>query len=121
LASDIDVPRPGSFVTEAGIRQAWIFLTLCDNTPETPAETRIYVDTNWNLDLTTFDLDQDELETGLVILCQLINRTLVEATVLSDGGLVLEFDNASRLIIDSAGAAATTHDSWWLGHVGGNS
>lgn len=116
-----DLPGSDSFVTEVGIRQAWLFVTMCDNSPERSAETRLFLDTSWTLGGHRFDLDSDELESGLLKLCQLLNRTLESSAALADGGLVLDFGNDTRLEIDSVGAAATTHDIWWLGTVGGTS
>jgi hypothetical protein len=118
MTSGVELPGSGSFVTEVGMRQAWLFLTLCDNTPETPVETRLFLDTSWSLDSDRFDLDADELESGLVALCRLVNRTLDHSAVLADGGLLLDFGDDGRLEIDGNGTAATTHDVWWLGRVG---
>jgi hypothetical protein len=122
VAVDADSPRvpaPGSFVVEAGMRQAWLFLTFCDNTGESLTETKLYLDTNWTLGAHAFDLDADELESGLVLLCGLINQTVADAKLLPDGGLLLTFDGPTidhgQLEISGAGTAATTHDSWWLG------
>ena len=118
MTGDPELPGSGSFVFEVGLRQAWLYLTLCDNTPETSVETRLYLDTGWSLDSDRFDLDSDELESGLVTLCRLINRTLNHSAVLADRGLLLDFGDHGRLEIDGSDAAATTHDIWWLARVG---
>src|SRR3954454_15351886 len=97
MTGRMELPGSGSFVTEVGMRQAWLFLTLCDNTPEIPIETRLYLDTGWSLDSSRFDLDVDELESGLVALCKLINRTLDRSAVMTDGGLLLDFGENGRL------------------------
>jgi hypothetical protein len=115
--TSVGLPASGSFVTEVGIRQAWLFVTLCDNA-QSLAETRLYLDTSWRLDSRRFDLDADELEAGLLSLCRLINRTLDHSAILVDGRLVLDFGENGRLEIDGSAAAATTHDIRWLGRVG---
>ncbi|MFI5932166.1 hypothetical protein [Actinoplanes sp. NPDC051494] len=105
-------PGPGALVVEVGIRQAWLFLTLCDTA--TAGETRLLLDTGWTLGPDRFDLDADDLEAGLVLLCRLLNRTLENTREREDGGLVLDFGAHGRLEISGAGAASTTHDVWWL-------
>lgn len=117
VAVDVDapkVPAPGSFVVEVGMRQAWLFLTFCDNTGESLTETKLYLDTSWTLGADAFDLDAGDLESGLVLLCGLINQTVADAKLLPDGGLLLTFDDG-QLEISGTGTAATTHENWWLG------
>jgi hypothetical protein len=107
------MPTSGSVVTEVGIRQAWLFLTLCDNEPTPPTEVRVYLDSNWTLGTTRFDLDADELESGLLTLCRVLNTTLAAAST-SGADLVLDFEDHGRLHVDGRGAVNTTHDVWWL-------
>lgn len=109
----VELLPAGSFVTEVGLSQTGLFLTICDNEP-TPAEyVRLFVDTSWTLGGTRFDLDAEELEAGLLTLCRLISRTLAGAWR-SGPGLVIDFEDFERLEIDAVATATTSHDIWWL-------
>jgi hypothetical protein len=110
----VELPRSGSFVTEVGIRQAWLFLTFSSGAPTPSEEIRLFLDTNWTLGATRFNLDVDELESGLLTLCKLVNRTLANDAGTSGANLVLDFDDYEELQIDGSGASTTTHDVWWL-------
>src|SRR5262245_35385344 len=91
VSEPAELLRSGSFVTEVGIRQAWLFLTLCNNAVAPAQETRLFLDTNWSLGVIRFSLDTDELEAGLLTLCRLINRTLARDAWMSGADLVLDF------------------------------
>ena len=49
MADEVE-PLRGQFVVEVGLRQAWPFLTLCDNAPTPPRETRVYIGTTFHVD-----------------------------------------------------------------------
>jgi hypothetical protein len=118
VSDPVEVLRAGSFVVEVGIRQAWLFLTLCDNSSTPPEEVRIFLDANWTLGPAHFDLDADELEAGLLTLCGLVNGALASPASMAGANLVLDFGERGQLEVDGRGAAATTHDVWWSARTG---
>ena len=107
----------GVFVVEAGIRQAWPFLTF--NDPANDSEYRMYIDTDLRV-LPSYAewTDQDDDRT-LVALANLVMAGLARASEDSDGALRIEFDDAapSVLIIRPQGNSKTTHDLWWMHRV----
>lgn len=104
----------GAFVVEAGVRQAWPFLTFA--LPNDDNERRLYIDTTFRLD--DKDLTDGDPERAAAELLILNNRTVTEVTVADDRSLTVRFDPGQSLIVAGAAAAFTTHDAWWFGKPG---
>lgn len=91
----------GTFVVEVGERQAWPFVTFCNNDPTPPVETRLYIDTDYSL-------------AGAASLGDLMSLEVDTATV-EDAALLLTFTGGAMLDISGVANATTSHDVWWLG------
>lgn len=91
----------GTFVVEVGRRQAWPFLTFCNNDLTPPVETRLYIDTDWTVSGGGLD--------DLMMLS-------VSGVARGDGAeLSVTFTDGQVLTISGQPNAETTHDVWWLG------
>jgi hypothetical protein len=101
----------GQHVIEAGVRQAWPFLTFL--TADGEAESRLYIDTAFSVepDGERYD-DGDAFRAGAALID--LNTRTVADVVTTDAGLVLTFDDKRALRIDGVGAAFTTGEPWSL-------
>jgi len=104
----------GQFVVEIGTRQAWPFITLCDNESTPAVETRLYIDTAFRLDPGAQVFDDGDPERAVGELLDLSDRTVTEAGTSDTGELTMRFDGDRVLIIAGTGASFTTHSTWWL-------
>ena len=102
----------GCFVVEVGERQAWPFVTFCDNRPARSRETRLYIDTAFSV------VPETELRgrsgPDFVRLAKINNRTVARAVALTPSGLLIDFGEGTELQISGEPRANTTHDGWWL-------
>jgi hypothetical protein len=99
-----------TLVIEAGVRQAWPFLTLLDSTGE--RQRRLYVDAEIRLEpASSAWTDQDDART-LGALATLVNLWIRRLSIESDGDLRIVFDNGAVLTIRSQGNAKTTSEPW---------
>jgi hypothetical protein len=105
----------GRFVVEVGRRQAWPFLTLCDNRPEKSDEIRLYIDTAFEVAPGPAYSADGETSQLLVAIGALENLTVVAAAVGEEGDLSLTFDNDRVLRVSGLAAAYTGGPPWWIG------
>jgi hypothetical protein len=92
----------GGFVVEVGSRQAWPFVGFCDNAPTPPVETRLYIDTDYEV-------------VGVDGLPALMGLTVSSAGVGPGESLAIVFAEGAKLVISGDANATTTGDVWWLG------
>ena len=102
----------GTFVVEVGVRQAWPFITFCDNGPTPPREARLYIGTSFAVNGVDSASPYDE-ETSICLLP--LNMLLVASAEWKRGSpLTINFDDDSRLDISADPADWTTGDIWWF-------
>jgi hypothetical protein len=105
----------GRFVVEVGERQAWPFITLCDNRSPPATELRLYIDTAFRLEPGAHVYDDGDTHRAVGGLLDLNNRTVTDVETSEGNDLTLRFDGGERsLRIAGTGAGFTTHDTWWL-------
>jgi hypothetical protein len=120
---DVDVPLDpstlvGQFVVEAGIRQAWPFVTLCDNRPATSVETRIYIDAPIEVTPNRPGHTIGDEDAQVVALLQLVGLTVTTAEITNSGDLVVTFEHGTAALrISGEGTAATVAEPWWVGRA----
>jgi hypothetical protein len=114
VADEVDALR-GQFVVEVGVRQAWPFLTFCDNKLTPPLETRLYIHTTFHVGTGATVFGDGDPDAALAALLELNNRTVTDASVGDASELRLTFDHGAVLSVDSEPSAFTSHDIWWLG------
>lgn len=101
----------GCFVVEVGERQAWPFVTFCDNRPTRSREVRLYIDTEfWVIPEPPPGVDR-VLE---FVRLASTNNLMVDRVVAGDSGLLLDFGDGQQLQIAAEPRADTTGDVWWL-------
>jgi hypothetical protein len=114
VATEVEALR-GQFVIEVGVRQAWPFLTFCDNRPTPPRETRLYIDTAFRVDSSEPTFADGDVDAAAVRLLELSDRTVTDVRVGSGNELWLVFDDGqAALDIEGMPREFTTHDIWWL-------
>ena len=102
----------GQQVLEAGVRQAWPFMTL--SARESEAETRLYIDTAFAVEPDGQRYDDGDAFRAAAALLDFNTCTVAEVATTADGGLVVTFDDQRVLRIDGVGAAFTTGEPWAL-------
>ncbi|SDT68956.1 hypothetical protein [Jiangella sp. DSM 45060] len=100
----------GSFVVEAGRRQAWPFVNLYN--PDTDREVRLFIDTTFSVHPGWPALEQDD-DPVLNVLDSLQGQT-VRAVERPNGALRLVLDD-DYLQIDGVDNRLTTHSPWSIG------
>lgn len=101
----------GAYVIEAGVRDAWPFLTLRNAT--TTSERRLYIDTDAHLESAGERwLSQEDPEL-VRQLTSLVTLSVSAASVERDS-LRLAFASGESLVIAGAGNGKTTQAMWWL-------
>jgi hypothetical protein len=110
------VPEPpellGTFVVELGERQAWPFMTFCDNEATPSRETRLYIDTEFTLNGALAWSSGDQ---AAVIELLPLNGLVVVAVEVNGAELSLTFNDGTRMVVAGVAATWTTGDVWWLG------
>lgn len=102
----------GCFVVEVGERQAWPFVTFCDNRATPPREARLYIDTLVQVE----SPDSAAVPDGPVLVQLLaLNNLSVTGIEQTSGSIVVAFDNGSRLRVSGEAEKWTTGDVWWFG------
>jgi hypothetical protein len=115
MADEVEALRT-QFVVEVGVRQAWPFLTFCDNAHTPPRETRLYIDTTFRVGSSPRTFAEGDPEAAVAELLELNNRSVTAVAVDANGELRLVFDGGqSILVVDAAPQAFTGGDAWWLG------
>jgi hypothetical protein len=115
VADEVEALR-GQFVVEVGVRQAWPFLTLCDNAPTPPRETRLYIGTSFRVGSSPQTFADGHPEPAVAELLELNNRTVTDVAVSADNELRLVFDGGrSALTVDAVPRAFTGDNIWWIG------
>jgi hypothetical protein len=100
----------GCFVTEVGVRQAWPFLTFCDNRSDPTQERRLYIDTTFRLN--DEPLNDGDAERAVTALLSLNDLTVTAVDVSTSRTLTLTFDDGHDVLIVAGSAAViTTQDS----------
>jgi hypothetical protein len=109
----------GWFVTEAGVRQAWPFLNLCQ--PASNREVRLYIDTDFEVGVSGEGVGGlvDELASSAARLAMVLNSTVDGVTLLDDDTLELRFGDEQRLRISGEPNATTTSEPWRLADLSG--
>ncbi|WP_146246813.1 hypothetical protein [Actinoplanes xinjiangensis] len=112
----MDVGRfAGSFVVEIGYRQAWPFLGICDNRPTPAQEARLYIDTAWRIEATSFvEGHADDDMAWLAAALDLIEGTINAARVDDDGSLLLTTGSGAVLAVSGEPDPTTIGEAWWL-------
>ena len=105
------------FVVEVGVRQAWPFLTLCDNAPTPPRETRLYIGTTFRVGSSPQTFADGDPGPAVAQLLELNNRTVTDVTVSAENELHLVFDGGQSTLTVDAVPRAFTGDVWWFGAV----
>jgi hypothetical protein len=118
VADEVEALR-GQFVVEVGVRQAWPFLTFCDNERTPARETRLYIDSSFRLDSGAPSFVDGDPDPAVTALLDLNGLTVTDLAVSRHNELRLVFDDGqSTLIIDAAAREFTAQDIWWLGRAG---
>ena len=113
MPEDVSLLR-GCFVTEIGVRQAWPFLTFCDNRTDPTHERRLYIDTAFRIN-DGQPLTDGDAERATIALLSLNGLTVTAADVSASHALTLTFNGGDDVLSVAGEAAAfTTHDVWWL-------
>ena len=106
----------GRFVTEVGVRQAWPFLTFCDNGTAPANEVRLYIDTTFRIDAGPVAFGDGDPEPAAAALLDLIDRAVTDVQLATTNELIMTFDGGERvLVVAGESAHFTTGDIWWLG------
>ena len=105
----------GQFVVEVGVRQAWPFLTLCDNTPTPARETRLYIGTSFRVGSAPQTFADGDPDPAVAQLLELTNRTVTDVAVSKDNELRLVFDGGQSALTVDAAPRAFTGDIGWVG------
>ena len=114
MADEVEALRT-QFVVEVGVRQAWPFLTLCDNAHTPPRETRLYIGTTFRVGSSPLTFTEGDPDLAVAELLELNNRTVTAAAVGADQELRLVFDDGqSTLVVDAVPRDFTGGDIWWL-------
>jgi hypothetical protein len=102
----------GTFVVEIGERQAWPFMTFCDNDATPSREARLYIDTGFTLNGAPAWSSGDE---SAVVKLLPLNSLAVVAVDVNGADLLLTFQDDTRMVVSGVAAEWTTGDVWWLG------
>jgi hypothetical protein len=102
----------GCFVVEVGERQAWPFVTFCDNRGASSREVRLYLDSSWALDTQDHASGSSYDAQTIVALLDLNNLTVERARVNDRGDLEISFAGGSRLIASGTATAETVGEPW---------
>jgi len=113
VAEEVEALR-GQFVVEVGVRQAWPFLTLCDNAQTPPRETRLYIGTTLRVGTSAQTFADGNPEPAVAQLLELNNRTVTDVAVSADNELRLVFDGGQSTLTVDAVPRPFTGDIWWL-------
>jgi hypothetical protein len=114
MADDVKRLR-GQFVVEVGVRQAWPFVTFCDNAPTPARETRLYIGTAFRVGSSPPTFTEGDPDSALVQLLELSNRTVTDVAVAADNALCLVFDDGQSTLAVEAVRREFSDDIWWLG------
>jgi len=84
------------FVVEVGVRQAWPFLTFCEDGRTPPRETRLYIGTSFRLASAPPSFVDGDPDQAVAALLELNNRTVTDVAVNEENELCLVFDEVRR-------------------------
>ena len=102
----------GTFIVEVGERQAWPFVTFCDNDTTPSREARLYIDTEFTVNGSNdVSLEGDSSAARLFAL----NCLGVTAVEVNGAELSIALDDGNQLVVSGVASAWTTGDVWWLG------
>jgi hypothetical protein len=102
----------GRHVVEAGVRQAWPFLTFADGNTDT--EVRLYIDADFHIEPEGVRSDDGDSFRAGRMLIDFTTLGVTEASTTPDGALVLAFDNGQVLRVSGTAASFTTGGPWSL-------
>ena len=100
---------------EVGVRQAWPFLTFCDNSPTPPREMRLYIGTTFRVGSAPQTFADGDPDPAVAQLLELSNRTVTDVALGADNKLRLVFDGGQSMLTVDAVPRDFTGDIWWLG------
>ena len=89
----------GCFVVEVGVRQAWPFLTFCDNAPTPSVERRLYIESWIEVVPAAEIVPTDSLRTQWQALYVLNGLTVESIDVQGDSDLHIGFTTGEKLTI----------------------
>ena len=102
----------GTFSVEVGERQAWPFITFCDNESTPSREARLYIGADFMVNESAWQ-PPGEPESAIQLLP--LNNRRVVAVEEGDGALSIVFDGGNRLTVSGVASASTVGDVWWVG------
>jgi hypothetical protein len=116
MADEVKALR-GQFVVEVGVRQAWPFLTFCDNMPTPPTETRLYIGTSFCVGSSPQTFADGDPDPAVAQLLELNDRTVTDVVLGAGNELRLVFDDGSSTLVVDAERREFSGDIWWLAAV----
>lgn len=105
----------GSFVVEVGVRQAWPFLTFCDNRPTPEEERRLYIESGIKVTPPTDITAYNPLSTQWQALCVLDGLVVSSVDVSPDANLRIGFETGESLVVFGEQDAPASGPPWWVG------
>jgi hypothetical protein len=107
----------GSFVTEIGLRQAWPFVTFCNNSLGAHGtERRLYIDAPIRTGAPAVGpWIRDDEPRILAALAQLNGLSPRSTRIDGNGSLLISFEDGSELVVSGDPDDSTTGDVWWFG------
>ena len=105
----------GSFVVEVGVRQAWPFLTFCDNRPTPHEERRLYIESGIEVTPPTEISSNNSLSTQWQALFVLDGLIVSAVDVSADADLRIQFATGESLVVFGEQDATASGEPWWIG------
>ena len=103
----------GQQVLEAGVRQAWPFLTF--TSPHPDSERRLYIDTGFAIEPDGQRCDDGDAFRAAAALIAFSAYTVTEVETTLEGGLALTFNDQKVLRIDGVASSFSAGEPWWIG------
>ena len=105
----------GCFVVEVGVRQAWPFLTFCDNAPTPPVERTLYIESWIEVVPATEIVPGESLRTQWQALYVLNGLTVESIDVRGDSDLHVGFTTGEKLTVGGEQGPDASQPPWWIG------
>lgn len=102
----------GSFVVEVGVRQAWPFLTFCDNRPTPETERRLYIESGIEVRPPTEITPYNSRSTQWQALFALAGLVVSSVDVGPDADLRIEFETGESLVVFGEQDAQASGPPW---------
>ncbi|WP_262285342.1 hypothetical protein [Micromonospora sp. MA102] len=104
----------GCVVVEVGERQAWPFITFADGGSAPSREARLYLDSLWQVRVTTGSSRALPASADVCRLLDLNSLTVERAQVSEAGDLEVCFVDGSNVTVSGAATADTAGEPWWF-------